>query len=502
MGQPTPQAPGAAPMQSQRAQQPKGSGRFTNIQKYLQANQGAGQRLAGGIGTKVKSQVEPQKQQAVSQASQIAEQVGKAQTRLGQGQALQQQVGQQGFDVVGFAAQQPNVQEFTQFRTGQAINEAELQKQAQANQMQAMQAQAAAQTLGQQLGTEGGRQQLLKQTFSPTKNYSIGQQRLDQLFLQQAAPQIQNLRSDVLGSAQQLGGILTENEKKQQAIRDIAAQEADVAKGLTGIITGKEEDVVKAAEARAEAVNNAREQAQKSARTNFQNLLEGKEISQDFAKQMGLKEEDRLLNVLRDQGGIDDYLKFNAAMLQGANQLASQEQRQKYDAIARLAGLDPDEMRIRQQSDAPEAVESTGQLRSRLDTRQKEFNEILDDPFAIRAQPGGGAFFGTTEQNLQTLLPLVNQLTEADRNIGTTNYFFRNQRPASLQNLINQINSNVNIGSTSRGSIGLTDLGINTLKDATKYQAMLDAYQRLANEGYMQNVRITDPTLRQLPKVD
>jgi hypothetical protein len=43
---------------------PQGSGRFTNLQKYIQANQGAGQRIAGQVGKGVKQEIGKEEREA------------------------------------------------------------------------------------------------------------------------------------------------------------------------------------------------------------------------------------------------------------------------------------------------------------------------------------------------------------------------------------------------------------------------------------------------------
>lgn len=384
MSQSTPQAPGAAPMQSQRAQQPKGSGRFTNIQKYLQANQGAGQRLAGGIGRKIEANVNPQAQKAQTQAQNVREGIQSAQGILQQGQQLQQQVGQQDFDVVGFAAQQPNVQQFTQFRTGQAIDENALRQQAQANQMQAMQAQQAAQGFGTQLGTEGGRAELLKQTFSPTRNYSIGQQRLDNLFLSRSAPEIENIQRGLQRTSQDLGNVLIENQQKQKAIQDLATQEAAVAQGLTGAITEKDKALEAALTSRIGDVNTQREAERQKYLQFAEDLLKsgrGEQLEQDLnadlLKQTGLDLGSQTFNVLKDPTlDARNLLNISDRQAQTIQDVARQEDVERYRALAALGGFEPQKLTQAGQLEAAAGFkQGEGSLKQRVDTARKNFLE-------------------------------------------------------------------------------------------------------------------------------
>lgn len=382
MGQSTPQAPGAAPMQSQRAQQPKGSGRFTNIQKYLQANQGAGQRLAGGIGRKIEANINPQAQQAQAQAQNVREGIQSAQGTLQQGQQLQQQVGQQDFDVVGFAAQQPNVQQFTQFRTGQAIDENALRQQAQANQMQAMQAQQAAQGFGSQLGTEGGRAELLRQTFSPTRNYSMGQQRLDNLFLSRSAPEIENIQRGLQRTSQDLGNVLTENQQKQQAIQDLATQESAVAQGLTGAISAKDQALEQMLTGRIGSVNEQRKGERERFQQFAQDLIRsgrGEQLEQDLdadlLKQTGLDLGSQTFNVLRDPTlEARNLLNISDRDAQNIQDVARQEDVERYRALASLGGFEPQKLTQAGQLEAAAGIrQGEGSLKNRVDTARQNF---------------------------------------------------------------------------------------------------------------------------------
>jgi len=527
--QPSVTSPNLAQTSSPAANTPqqKGSGRFTNIQKYIGANQGAGQKLAGGIEARVQSNVNPNVQKAETQSSQIADQVAKAQGTLGQGQALQQQVADKNFDAVGFAAQQPNVEQFTQFRTGQAIDEATLGQQAQQAQQQAMQAQQVAQGFGQQLGTEQGRQQLLKQTFSPTRNYSVGQQRLDNLFLQQANPQLRDLSQNLNLTSQKLGNIGSDAEQKRQLIQQLAGQESELAQGLTSAIGAREQDVVGAAEARQEEVNKARVAEQEMARQQFQNLAEGKAVDKNFLSNVGLQSGQSLYNVLKEQGNIDDYIKFNPALLQGANQLASQNQRQQYDAVARLAGLGQDQRRIGLEDTTKKAVDFTNTLGQRATEADKKFQDyikatqVYGAPTLAQAQqiasraPFTGMsreeynkrYGGNLEaQGYDSYNMIANAMARsfatqgalqerAQANlgdiVGSINDLGSGQLRADNQALIDRINQTAMGAKQEQTGNFVTD----EARNIARSQIQQDVLKRLAEQGYFNRVQADEPTL-------
>ena len=173
--------------------QPKGSGRFTNLQRYLDANQKAGDNLTSGIrdkGDKYLGSV----REGIESAKGVQQGIVDEKTRLAQSGQYAQQIQN---DAVGAA--QNNLDPITQLRLGQN----------QANQLQGQGTQAVTnlqqninplQRFGENLGTESGRFQVLQDVYggSYRPDYNMGQRRLDQLFLQ-AAPdnELNQLQSDI-----------------------------------------------------------------------------------------------------------------------------------------------------------------------------------------------------------------------------------------------------------------------------------------------------------------
>lgn len=206
------------PQQNQqtRRSQPKGSGMFTDIRKYIKANQGAGQRIGQAATKQFQGQSGQVAQQVQQQRQKLQQQIQANQQGMQQAQqfATQQitQAGQQ-------PSQQQNVDRFRALSTGQErfdrVDPLNLVKQrAQAAQMQRM---------AQDVESGQGRAQLLKQTFGqPGQRYTAGQQRLDNLLLagdQGARTQLaQGVRSSAQQTQQQL------QEAQQRGQEDIAQQ--------------------------------------------------------------------------------------------------------------------------------------------------------------------------------------------------------------------------------------------------------------------------------------
>jgi hypothetical protein len=352
--QPSVTAPNLAQTSSPAANTPqqKGSGRFTNIQKYISANQGAGERLASGVGKKIESQINPQATQAQQQAQSVREGIQSAEGQLQQGQQLRSQAEQQNFDATGFAANQENLNKFTQFRTGQGIDEKALQQSAIANQQNALAAQQAAQGFGQQLGTEQGRQQLLKQTFSPTKNYSTGQQRLDNLFLSQANPQLQGIQGNLNTTSQNLGTLINENQVKQQKIQDLTNQEQELSQGLSKAIQDRDVELEQQLTQRIGEVNAQRDLERKKYTDFTDSLLksgQGQKIEtpldESLISEAGLNLGQQTFNVFKNPAlASNELLNLSTRQAQGIQDVAQQSDVDRYRALAALGGIEPSKL--------------------------------------------------------------------------------------------------------------------------------------------------------------
>lgn len=199
-----------------------------NIKQYLNANQGAGQSLAGGIQSKTQAK-----------ASQVDQGINEGRTQLqASTNPLESKLGEEGQNVIKTAfrdpsqilQQQDQLNQFNQLKNkGYAgdisnINSAAQQKQAQ------LQGQVGQVTSDANLaGTEGGRSELLRNTFGQP-NYTRGQQKLDQLFLQAQPGVAKDLQSGLQGlgqqSSQNLAGLSSEAQAKINALTGLSDQRA------------------------------------------------------------------------------------------------------------------------------------------------------------------------------------------------------------------------------------------------------------------------------------
>lgn len=219
--------PSASPTSSAAANR-GGSGRFVNIQKYIEANkpksgqQGLGEQIGQKLGT---------------QAQDIRAGIESAKSKFGQELAPEQQRLAQAGQTIGGALQtaqqnpsqlsQNQLDQFKQLREGYVGGPTEF------NSSGLQQQQAALNQKAQNTQTEQGRFGLLRDYFGqPT--YSRGQQRLDQLLLQSSPGSLRNLQQTAQqqsgGVEQALGGAQTE---AQSSLQQLAQQRMEAQKQAT-----------------------------------------------------------------------------------------------------------------------------------------------------------------------------------------------------------------------------------------------------------------------------
>ncbi len=199
-----------------------------NIRQYLDANQGAGQKLSQGIQNK-----------AQAKAGQIEQGVSESRSQLQAAtNPLESKLGEEGDKVIKTAfkdpsqilQQQDQLSEFQRLRNrgyegdinaaGTAAQQATQNLSAQANKLQGT---------ADLAGSEGGRFELLRNTFGQPQ-YTRGQQKLDQLFLQAEPGSARQLQQGLQGISRQqqqnISGLSSEAQAKIQALQGLSGQRA------------------------------------------------------------------------------------------------------------------------------------------------------------------------------------------------------------------------------------------------------------------------------------
>lgn len=218
-----------------------------NVQQYLNANQGAGEKLSSGI------QGGFQKQ-----ANQVNQGINKTKDVLNTGvNPLENKLGDEGSQKIQSAfkdpssilSQQDQLDEYRRLQNkGYSSDISNLQGTISGQQQNLTnQVNKLGETTGL-AGTEGGRFQLLRNTFGQP-NYSQGQQKLDQLFLQAQPGVNRSLQKNLQGVSQQTGQQLnqfnTDATNRFQNLTGLVDARAQQAQNLIkgGIDTGLEGDI-------------------------------------------------------------------------------------------------------------------------------------------------------------------------------------------------------------------------------------------------------------------
>ena len=447
--------PSAAP-----TQQRQGSGRFTNLQKYISANQQAGQNLIGNVTNKVQGQVDSERKKADEALGQIRSGIEQGRQGLEQGRGFQSQLGQIGQnisaqtstdtnkafanrDLSALGIDQFNNDDYQKFQQGQNVDETRLGLQQQNFARTGQGLLGASQQAMQNLSSDEGRFNLIKNTFGKNvnPNYSVGQQRLDQLFLAQNP--LSDLRkniSDTTRTAQQYLGNATQFG---QDVKNISQTEKDLIGANLGLSRANTDSYLNMLGSYTGELNQQRA-------NEFQKLqdqlssLKMKDLSTGFQKatpantnpnvmdtatlqRLGLKAgPQQVFNVFNTLKNTDVANKGRDAA--NYQDVATQADVDKYAALAKIAGIDP--TRLTQSSQLGNAWESkTGSdsLQSRINQAKQNFERdaaltfTKDDPrfMGRHVQPGKRIWSEFRPGTLDNILK-GNRLEGGDR--GWLNY--------------------------------------------------------------------------------
>lgn len=375
---------GAAPTQT-------GSGRYTNLQKYLGANQGAGDRLAQGIGSKINQSLKPGQTTADTEASKVAEGIQRGQNDLQRGQGYNAQLQDQNFNAQDFANNQNQLQDFTNFRTGQAIDTNAINNQLNTAQTANQSQQLAVQNRIGQVGNEAGRFGLLKEAFGGmNKPYSTGQQRLDQLFLQAGGGnnigQLQNnLNSNLNNLNQGYAGL----QGRTADINALTSGQTSLANQLQDRTNQMETGYIDNLQGQVAGINAARD-AEKKRYNDFVNQLiqtgQGKETSQALDEQLFnealLRNGEQSFNFFKNPTLTSGQFLNENRNANDYKDIATQGNVDYYDALSKLAGINNSKLNTvgslidqntGQLNRAAQFKEGEGSLRSGITQAQDDF---------------------------------------------------------------------------------------------------------------------------------
>jgi hypothetical protein len=463
-----------APNQPQR----QGSGRFTNIQKYLSSNQNAGQQLAGSIGSRFSKQNEPLKQKQEDQMTQLNQGIQQGRQAIQQGQGFNQNLRQIGQDIqsrfggenyqpnqniasINSFTQSPDFNRFQQIQAGQGVDENLLNL----RQQTAQSANKAIIDQNQQnvnmLGSEQGRSDLLRKNFTANPMYTQGQNRLDTLFLTRGGlnPLRQQLNTELQSRRavdQTLQGTLAD-------VNTLRSQEQGIVQDIDSASKANEQAYLDMLSSYVPKINELRDKeftdlgsrygAMKTNNLKAGGLLDpsgpldkdGNPILQKATtdggvqrltaadlKKLGLQRNMQTFNVF-DETSLDDVA-LRGRQAQGFQDVASEGNVAQYGALARIAGLDPSAKRLTQAStleDTVQARQGESNLQNRLEAASRNFDAFAAGrDYKEHFQPSGKTW-AETQGNLQDVL--------AGKNLLSANRRFSGQVPLQAQSVYNRV---------------------------------------------------------------
>lgn len=286
--------------------QQAGSGRFTNLSKYMSANQGAGERIGSQIQNQVNRNVDTKTSNISEQNQKVRQGIDQGRAQLNQGNQFNEQLtginkglssfnnmeDRAGFDAASQQAQQftqaPNFNQFQNIQAGQGVDENAL------NQGQG-QVQVAGQDLSKftgdninRIGTEQGRYELLRNRFAPGgRSYAAGNARLDQALLQNAPGNVIGQMRNQFVDQNQASSVLNNQIGAQgQDVNKTVADEVSLLSNLD-TVTKSNQDIFNeklGQKGNIDFINKLREDKYNE----YVNQLKSGNIGQDLSQQLGL----------------------------------------------------------------------------------------------------------------------------------------------------------------------------------------------------------------------
>lgn len=235
--------------------QKQGSGRFTNLNKYVQANQQGAQNMAQRVGTGIQTQLDAKQRDVTTGYGDVNKSVTAGQGTLGTAKTEQDklsniaeqfkpgfqrilnsdrgQFGEAQTQAQQFVKNNPNYQTFKNVQAGQGVDETALQNQFSNVQNTGNLYQNLFNKRQGQIGTTAGRSEALgefiggqNQAVRPT--YSKGQRGLDNLILGQSTPALQGLINKVGANKTNVDSVLGQVVNTGTSLNDLIKQESDL----------------------------------------------------------------------------------------------------------------------------------------------------------------------------------------------------------------------------------------------------------------------------------
>lgn len=311
---------------------PTSSGGMSTLQKYLQANQNAGQRIAGMVGADVEKEsgnLKTASERELGESSTANKAIGDLTnttkdytTQLSQPGAATTQSGKK-YDVGSYQSNlsgsqaakdiaQNNLTAFRNIATGSESSKLqdESKKQAQEAVNQSQKEYDTNKQRQQQLGTFQGRNQLLQQALN-TKNQRIGLQNLDTALMSQdknkttdtIRQNLQQKTGDIVGRTKVAG-------TQQTDINNLAKAQAEAETGLNARLGSMQQEYQNELENRRKAVDKAKDDTLARMQQDYADFKKTGNISQALydALQLGNVQNLNELAFTGGQGGVSQKM--------------------------------------------------------------------------------------------------------------------------------------------------------------------------------------------------
>lgn len=221
-------------MQQNQRNRTAGTGRFQNLQRFMEANQDTSGQMASKIGESISSPLEQAKKDVQTIGQQYQQQGTQEKERIAKADPLSKEATS---NPIGFQGEKTKLDAFKQLREGQFqnINAADytnVNKQI-----------AESQGGAKDLMSQQGRFKLLDRVFN-NPEYSQGAKRIDQMLLQTNMPALQRTATGVqTGATQALGTIDANEAMRQQLQNEIATGASDAQRMIMDRLTAASEGI-------------------------------------------------------------------------------------------------------------------------------------------------------------------------------------------------------------------------------------------------------------------
>jgi len=298
-GSPTTIGGGQAPIgggqqapQSRGTRKKQGSGMFTNVRKYIQANKPAAQRMTQAVTGDVQQETQGIRDQVQKQQQQFQQSLAQNQANLQQSQQFAQEAVQKA------GSGQLSEQDFSRFYN-LASGRQQIEAPEAMNVMQQDAKARALQGIAKRAGTETGRQDLLRRTFGDNQRYTRGQRALDALILGGDPNRAKTLQEELRSTTGELADEVS--QARRNALQQAARAQMDareLPQNLMGMVgeaqTGMQQNIEKSLEQRRQDLVQQQE--------TFKQALASGQVTEEQLKQFVNQEAlDRSAQQRRDQ---------------------------------------------------------------------------------------------------------------------------------------------------------------------------------------------------------